>query len=250
MCTRKSASAMPTRSPPAGRKTRLENPSARCGAEVLTCAHAVPVATQPTTTNSTRNTNPNDRRFIRASPLLFRGRAGEGLAYAARALKTSPLVVMALEIESQGLFAERGVPVLYTGLGKVNAAYRLARALTEHRAKHGSLPQVVNFGTVGSPKLAAGSVVACRRFVQRDMDVTGLGFALGTTPFEDVPPTLEFASLFPELPEGVCGTGDRFETGKPLVDCDVIDMEGYALAKVCHLEGAGVRRGEVRHRWR
>jgi adenosylhomocysteine nucleosidase len=145
---------------------------------------------------------------------------------------------MALEIESQGLFAEREVPVLYTGLGKVNAAYRLARALTEHRAQHGSLPQVVNFGTVGSPKLSAGSVVACRRFVQRDMDVTGLGFALGTTPFEDVPPTLEFATMFPGLPEGVCGTGDRFETGKPLVDCDVIDMEGYALAKVCHLEGA------------
>ena len=145
---------------------------------------------------------------------------------------------MALEIESQGLFAERGVPVLYTGLGKVNAAYRLARALSEHRALHGRVPRVVNFGTVGSPKLAAGSVVACRRFVQRDMDVTGLGFALGTTPFEDVPATLEFAPLFPELPEGVCGTGDRFETGKPLVDCDVIDMEAYALAKVCHLEAA------------
>jgi adenosylhomocysteine nucleosidase len=147
------------------------------------------------------------------------------------------LVVMALEIESQGLFAERGVQVLYTGLGKVNAAYRLGRALAEHRTQHGSLPKVVNFGTVGSPRLAAGSVVACRRFVQRDMDVTGLGFALGTTPFEDVPPTLEFMPMFPELREGVCGTGDRFETGKPLVDCDVIDMEGYALAKVCHLEG-------------
>lgn len=145
---------------------------------------------------------------------------------------------MALELESQGLFAARGVPVLYTGIGKVNAAYRLARALGEHRAAHGALPRVVNFGTVGSPKLAAGSVVACRRFVQRDMDVSGLGFPIGATPFEDVPVTLEFAPLFSQLPEAVCGTGDRFETGKPVVDCDVIDMEGYALAKVCHLEGA------------
>lgn len=145
---------------------------------------------------------------------------------------------MALEIESHGLFAERDVPVLYTGLGKVNAAYRLARALSEHRVKHGALPTVVNFGSVGSPTLPAGSVVACRRFVQRDMDVSGLGFELGTTPFEDVPSMLEFAPMFPELPEGICGTGDRFETGKPLVACDVIDMEGYALAKVCHLEGA------------
>lgn len=145
---------------------------------------------------------------------------------------------MALEIESHGLFAQRGIPVLYTGLGKVNAAYRLARALGEHRAAHGALPTVVNFGTAGSPTLSAGSVVACRRFVQRDMDVSGLGFALGTTPFEEVPPILEFAPMFPRLAEGVCGTGDRFETGKPLVACDVIDMEAYALAKVCYLEGA------------
>ena len=49
---------------------------------------------------------------------------------------------------------------------------------------------------------------------------------------------LEFEPLFSELTEVVCGTGDRFETGKPSVACDVIDMEAYALAKVCHLEGA------------
>lgn len=153
-------------------------------------------------------------------------------------MEASLLVVMALEIESQGLFAERGVPVLYTGLGKVNAAYRLARALTEHRTRYGIVPRVVNFGTAGSPTLPAGSLVACRRFVQRDMDVSGLGFALGTTPFEEVPAQLEFPVMFPDLPEGVCGTGDRFETGKPVVACDVIDMEAYALAKVCHLEGA------------
>ncbi len=151
---------------------------------------------------------------------------------------TDLLVVMALEIESQGLFAERGVPVLYTGIGKVNAAYRLARALVQHHAEHGRLPRVVNFGTAGSPTLPAGSVVSCHRFVQRDMDVSGLGFPIGTTPFEDVPHTLEFPALFPHLPAGVCGSGDRFETGKPIVTCEVIDMEAYALAKVCHLEGA------------
>jgi adenosylhomocysteine nucleosidase len=145
---------------------------------------------------------------------------------------------MALEIESQGLLDGRNVPLLYTGIGKVNAAYRLSRALVEHRHRHGQLPRVVNFGTAGSPTLPAGSIVSCHRFVQRDMDVSGLGFELGHTPFEDVPATLEFARLFHHLPEGICGSGDRFETGKPVVSCDVIDMEAYALAKVCHLEGA------------
>jgi adenosylhomocysteine nucleosidase len=147
------------------------------------------------------------------------------------------LLVMALEIESQGLFAQRGVPVLYTGLGKVNAAYRLTRALRELGRAGAEPPMVVNFGTAGSRRFTAGSLVACRKFVQRDIDLAGLGFEVGHTPFEDVPPLLEFPLLFPELPEATCGTADRFETGEPAVSCDVVDMEGYALAKVCRFEG-------------
>ena len=148
-----------------------------------------------------------------------------------------PLVVIALEIEGQGLFEQAGVSVLYTGLGKVNAALSLARRLSTLRAQ-GALPNlVVNFGTAGSRTFATGSMVACRQFVQRDMDVTGLGFALGETPFEAVPATLAFPSVFAHLPEGVCGTGDRFETGPIALPCDVIDMEAYAFAKVCLAEG-------------
>jgi len=145
----------------------------------------------------------------------------------------SPLVVIALELEGQGLFEQAGVSVLYTGLGKVNAALSLARRLSTLRAQ-GALPSlVVNFGTAGSRTFATGSVIACRKFVQRDMDVTGLGFALGETPFETLPAMLSFPTLLPALPEGVCGTGDRFETGAAGLACDVIDMEAYALAKVC-----------------
>lgn len=151
--------------------------------------------------------------------------------------RTSPLVVIALELEGQGLFEQAGVEVLYTGLGKVNAALCLARKLAVLRAQ-GSLPSlVVNFGTAGSRTFPTGSVVACRQFVQRDMDVTGLGFALGETPFETIPATLSFPPVFKDLSEGVCGTGDRFETGASGLHCDVIDMEGYALAKACLAEG-------------
>jgi adenosylhomocysteine nucleosidase len=148
------------------------------------------------------------------------------------------LVVMALEVESQGLFQALGVEVLYTGLGKVNAAHALGRRLGA-LSERGALPGlVVNFGTAGSRRFATGQLVACRHFVQRDMDVTGLGFAPGQTPFESIPPTLEHARIFADLPEGVCGSGDRFETRAELaVPCDVIDMEAYALAKVCTLEG-------------
>lgn len=149
----------------------------------------------------------------------------------------APLVVMALEMEAQGLFEQAEVPVLYTGLGKVNAALSLARRLSTLRARDELPKLVLNFGTAGSRSFATGSVVACRKFVQRDMDVTGLGFALGETPFESLPATLTFPAVFSHLAEGVCGTADRFETGAGGLACDVIDMEAYALAKACLAEG-------------
>jgi adenosylhomocysteine nucleosidase len=152
-----------------------------------------------------------------------------------RTMSVRPLVVMALEVEDRGLFAREGVEVLFTGVGKVNAAYRLARRLTERRGEAPSL--VVNFGTAGSRRHPPGTLVACRRFIQRDMDVSGLGFQHGETPFEPVPRELEFSAHFRGLPEATCGTGDRFETGAGEHPYEVLDMEAYALAKVCWLEG-------------
>ena len=32
----------------------------------------------------------------------------------------------------------------------------------------------------------------------------------------------------------VCGTGDTFATKKPDIKCDIVDMEGYAIAKICY----------------
>lgn len=148
------------------------------------------------------------------------------------------LIVMALEIEAQGLFAAAGVPVLYTGLGKVNAALALMRRLMQYRAAGRVLPLVVNFGTAGSRSLATGELVACDRFIQRDMDVSALGFPLGTTPFESLPAELVFPAVFQQLRPGLCGSGDSFETGAAATHCDVLDMEAYALAKVCRLEQA------------
>jgi adenosylhomocysteine nucleosidase len=148
----------------------------------------------------------------------------------------NPLVVMALEFESRGLLEDAGLDVLYTGIGKVNAAITLTRRLADYRCAGVRLPLVINFGTAGSRVFAAHTLVACCEFVQRDMDVSGLGFAMGQTPFEDVPARIEFQPEFPTLPRGVCGTGDSFETGAGRVDCDVVDMEAYALAKVCWRE--------------
>lgn len=148
------------------------------------------------------------------------------------------LLVMALPLEAQDVFERDGIPVLFSGLGKINAAIALTRRLTQYRAAGQALPTVLNFGTAGSRHFRTGELVACSRFVQRDMDVSALGFPLGETPFESLPARLEFTPLFPHLADGLCGSGDSFETGAARLHCEVIDMEAYAFAKVCRLEGA------------
>lgn len=150
----------------------------------------------------------------------------------------NPLLVMALTLESQGVFERTGVPVLYTGVGKVNAAYALTRRLAEYRHAGIPMPQVINFGTSGSRRHPTGATLECNAFVQRDMDVTGLGVPLGATPFEEIPARLEFPAVFTRLARGVCGSGDSFVMSEAAMECDVVDMEGYALAKVCWLERA------------
>jgi adenosylhomocysteine nucleosidase len=148
-----------------------------------------------------------------------------------------PLVVMALEQEAGDVFQRAGVPVLYTGVGKINAAYHLAIRLAAYGRAGAPLPFVVNFGTAGSPQFPTRSVVACRSFVQRDMDASPLGFEVGQTPFDPVPLVLTFPVLDLGLPEGVCGSGDSFATTCITTSCSVFDMEAYALAKVCWLQG-------------
>ena len=155
------------------------------------------------------------------------------------AVEPAALVAMALEAESAGRFAAAGIEVLYTGVGKVNAAIALTRRLEGLRHAGQGLPLVVNFGTAGSARLPARTLVSCRRFVDRDMDVGALGFAPGVTPFDELPAMIEFPAMFPGLPEAVCGSGDSFATRDHGVACDVVDMEAYALAKACRTAGAG-----------
>ena len=118
------------------------------------------------------------------------------------------LVVIALAAESAGVFEDARVPVLYCGVGKVNAAIVLTRELRRYAHASQPAPLVLNFGSVGSRVHDTGALVACHEFVQRDMDVTGLGFALGVTPYDDTPARLCFEPLFTHLPPALCGSGD------------------------------------------
>ena len=148
--------------------------------------------------------------------------------------KEDILIVCALEIETQGQLED--YDVLYTGVGKVNATLKLTRKF----GKFGSyIPYdlVINYGTAGSRKIKKKQLVDCTKFIQRDMDVTGLGFMRGETPFEQDPPFViqqQNVEFNPIGRNATCGTGDNFAEDKTQYYGEVVDMEAYALAKVCY----------------
>lgn len=149
------------------------------------------------------------------------------------------LIVSALEIETQGKLEDwRPYNLLITGVGKVNATYSLTKRLQIDGSMNydSRINLVINYGTAGSRKYKKGELIDCTRFIQRDMDVTGLGFQKGETPFEKEPSiVIESKSKFNPIGiNATCGTGDNFVEDRTNYYGEVVDMEAYALAKVCH----------------
>lgn len=140
--------------------------------------------------------------------------------------RANTAIIFALPQESQDLFSDYSV--YYTGLGKINAAFALSKIILESDFKN-----IINLGTAGSRKFKTHSLVECTGFVQRDMDLSALNFKVGETPFDDIPGLIKGSETFSNLAHGICGSGDSFEVGEPKIPCDLVDMEAYALAKVC-----------------
>jgi len=150
-----------------------------------------------------------------------------------KVMKKNILIVSALEVETQGQLEDWDV--IYTGVGKVNATMKLMSRLTDYNYAKPDL--IINYGTAGSRKIKKKTLVDCTKFVQRDMDVTGLGFLRGETPFEQDPPVIIQQQNIDFNPIGrnaTCGTGDCFVEDKSQYYGEVVDMEAYALAKVCY----------------
>lgn len=136
------------------------------------------------------------------------------------------LYVFAMEIEAADCFKDKDV--LFTGVGKVNAAYHLTKRIAHDRPE-----MIVNLGSAGSTLYNVGQVVCCNRFLQRDMNVTCLGFQPYQTPFMDAPIILDNGITVDNLPLGICGTGDSFDiSANKTGEYNVADMEAYALALV------------------
>ena len=157
-----------------------------------------------------------------------------------KVMRKNILIVSALDVETQGQLEDwKPHNLLITGVGKVNATHHLTKRLQVDGSINydARINLVINYGTAGSRKVKKKTLVDCTKFIQRDMDVTGLGFMRGETPFEDKPPiTIESISDFnPIGRKATCGSGDNFVEDRTRYYGEVEDMEAYALAKVCHI---------------
>ena len=95
--------------------------------------------------------------------------------------------------------------------------------------------QIINYGTAGSLNKKLKGLVEVHQFFQRDMDASPLGLRIGQTPFDEIEEINFGTSGFS------CGTGDSFVTQAPKLKTDLVDMEAYAIAKICYLKNIKFR---------
>lgn len=155
------------------------------------------------------------------------------------------IFLMAHPNETQSLLKE--IPVIFTGIGKVNAAMTCTETILKTQCRH-----IVNLGTAGSLKHPTGTLMQVKQVFQRDMDLTSMGLELGLTPLEKNSAYIDCEMIPIDLPVGICATADKISLIEPeshksnsnsnnhiwnqdqiIRQFDLLDMEAFALAKVC-----------------
>jgi adenosylhomocysteine nucleosidase len=141
-------------------------------------------------------------------------------------MKTELLIITALESELKRESLPSGVEIVYSGIGKINAAMTSIKAIHQYAPK-----RILNFGTAGKIKSELQGLLEIGKVIQRDMDAEPLA-PRGSTPFCTRPQEYVSTGQF------ICGTGDSFVTGHDSwlhsQGVDVVDMELFAIAAIAH----------------
>ncbi|MFD1861276.1 nucleosidase [Aeromicrobium camelliae] len=141
-----------------------------------------------------------------------------------------PLVVAATAAEAA--YVPEGLPTVVTGIGKVEAAAVTALAITEHR------PDVVlNVGTAGALRTGLSGLFLPSLAINHDLDAPSIR-ALGGQAIDEV--------AIADGDGSVLATGDRFVSDAAVRDvlaqrAGLVDMEGFAVARVAAAMGVPVR---------
>jgi len=137
------------------------------------------------------------------------------------------IVIAALESEIKAHSLPDHIPIVYSGIGKINAAIATFQAIQRYQ------PQlIINFGTVGKINPTLSGLVTINKVIQRDISAEPLAprgiVPLSSKPNEFIVNTAGY----------VCGTGDSFVTQHDpwLTEqgVDVVDMELFAIAHIAH----------------
>ncbi|MFC4624065.1 5'-methylthioadenosine/S-adenosylhomocysteine nucleosidase [Daeguia caeni] len=126
---------------------------------------------------------------------------------------------------------------LMIGVGPVEAAVNLTRALTLLE-RDGERPDlVISLGSAGSARLPQAEVFQVLSVSYRDMDASPLGFEKGTTPFLDLPKVIELPYQIADIPSASLSTGANIVSGAVFdtIDADMVDMETYACLRACQI---------------
>ena len=146
-------------------------------------------------------------------------------------------VALKEELGNSEWWTEKGYTLVYTGVGKIQAAHRLVVAITSARLiTTPTMPpniKIFNYGTAGALRPDVSGLVEIGKFVQRDMNAVPIA-PRGKIPFSNI------GSIRTQSPVSqiTCGTGDSFVTTPDVwytdnkIDC--VDMEGWALAYIAN----------------
>ena len=142
--------------------------------------------------------------------------------------------IVASPLETNHATKILGYPIIYSGIGKINATIAAVKASSLYK-------EIINIGSCGSINIKSGELVEIGR-VYQDIDLTPLTSYGCETLFEHNSNQIIFKEDF--VNSVSCFTTDYFydESQRDkysqsylnmIKRCDVIDMECYSIAKVC-----------------
>lgn len=115
--------------------------------------------------------------------------------------------------------------IIYSGVGKINATFAATNLINTLKPI-----QIINYGTAGSVNDKIFGLKECTNFIQHDIDVSPLGFSKGETPYDKI------NMISSKNNNGItCASGDSFIVNNRNILADIVDMEAYAIAKVCKI---------------
>ncbi|WP_280142399.1 5'-methylthioadenosine/S-adenosylhomocysteine nucleosidase [Rhizobium sp. NFR03] len=166
------------------------------------------------------------------------------------------LYVMAAEAEYGPHLKTRMTPLM-TGVGPVEAAVAVTRALSRLSVANRLPALVVSLGSAGSASLEQAEIYQATSVAYRDMDASPLGFEKGATPFLDLPVTVPLSLRIRGLAEASLSTGGNIvsSTAYAGIAAEMVDMETFAVLRACQafgvplvaLRGISDGKAELRH---